>query len=110
MNEHGKLLGVDQFAEFSAAVVRGLPRDINPDVAQSWIEDQKALAKILAECLQPPSRRQQANYVALPDGNGGRKKVSFRSSLYRDDPKRKGCYRCENNLHDPSDHEPQPTR
>lgn len=53
MGEKKKAIGIDQFVEFGAAVLRALPRDIPPEVAQRWIEDQESLAFELAEFLCP---------------------------------------------------------
>ena len=43
----GKKIGTDQFAEFGAAVLRSLPRDIEPGAAQHWILHQDELAEML---------------------------------------------------------------
>lgn len=45
------VIGVSQFAEFSSAVVRCLPRDILPAQAQKWIEDQAGLQERLRTAL-----------------------------------------------------------
>ncbi len=42
-----------QFAELVAAVVRQLPRDIDPSAAQRWIEDQGSLQSALRGALMP---------------------------------------------------------
>lgn len=42
-----------QFAELVAAVVRQLPRDIDPSAAQHWIEDQGSLQSALRGALMP---------------------------------------------------------
>jgi hypothetical protein len=44
-----------QFAEFSAAVVRSLPRDLDSSVAQGWITNQESLARVLAWALGTPT-------------------------------------------------------
>lgn len=53
MEERKKVIGIDQFTEFGAAVLRALPRDIPPEVAQRWIEQQDDLAFMLSEALCP---------------------------------------------------------
>lgn len=50
-----RTMTVDQFAEFSAAVVRALPRDMDTVVAQGWIMNQASLANILRKVLLPPA-------------------------------------------------------
>ena len=51
MSKHGTALSVGQFTEFAAAVIKALPRDIEPDIALSWANNGKALAKVLRETL-----------------------------------------------------------
>ncbi len=46
-----KKMSMCQFAEFSVAVLRSLPREMDATVAQGWIEDQAFLAKVLREAL-----------------------------------------------------------
>lgn len=55
MSKHGTapVIQVDQFAEFAAYVVRSLPRDIDPTIAQGWIGNTQALSKVLREALMP---------------------------------------------------------
>jgi len=48
-----KTMGVNQFAEFIAAVIRWLPREMSSIVAQGWIDDQDALGKVLRKALMP---------------------------------------------------------
>ena len=50
MAKHGTAsrLSTDQFAEFASAVVRNLPRDLDPARVQGWIEEGDALARLLA--------------------------------------------------------------
>ena len=43
---------INQVAEFVSAVVRSLPRDLNPTTAQGWIQNQAALAKALYKALR----------------------------------------------------------
>ncbi|MBI4276708.1 hypothetical protein HY629_02620 [Candidatus Uhrbacteria bacterium] len=52
--KHGTaLLDIPQFAEFAGAVVTALPRDIDPDVAQGWIQNKRALREVLHRELTP---------------------------------------------------------
>ena len=46
-----KKIKMDQFAELAAAVVRSLPRDINPNSAQYWIVNQGELGERLKTAL-----------------------------------------------------------
>lgn len=41
----------NQFAEFVSAVVRSLPRDLNPTTTQGWIQNQGALTNALRKAL-----------------------------------------------------------
>ena len=42
------------YVEFQLAVLRALPRDINPDVADGWRNNGQSLARVLREALLPP--------------------------------------------------------
>ena len=42
------------YVEFQLAVLRALPRDINPDVADGWRNNGQSLARALREALLPP--------------------------------------------------------
>lgn len=48
------VIGVPQFAELSACVIKQLPRDIDPDIAQGWIKNPQALGKALRNAFLPP--------------------------------------------------------
>ncbi|OHA79010.1 MAG: hypothetical protein A2V96_01130 [Candidatus Yonathbacteria bacterium RBG_16_43_6] len=57
MEKHEKapqFIGVPQFAELAACVLKQLPRDIDPNIAQGWIKNPKALGKALQNALCPP--------------------------------------------------------
>lgn len=54
MSNHGTALSTGQFAEFSAAVIRNLPRNISSEVALNWGNNGATLKKVLAEALCPP--------------------------------------------------------
>ncbi len=41
------------YVEFQAAVLRALPRDIDPDVALGWTQNGESLARVLREALSP---------------------------------------------------------
>lgn len=51
---NGHTLSLDQQANFHAAVLKALPRDIDPDVARNWEKNGKALTKVLRGVLLPP--------------------------------------------------------
>lgn len=57
--EPQEVIGVRQFAELSACVLKQLPRDIDPNIAQGWIMDPQALGKVLRNALCPP--------ISVPD-------------------------------------------
>lgn len=46
---------INQFVEFTSAVVRSLPRDLDPTTTQGWITNQRALADVLRKALKPES-------------------------------------------------------
>ena len=51
MSKHGTALSVGQFAEFSAAVLKALPRNIDPEVALDWARNGASLSGALAKAL-----------------------------------------------------------
>jgi hypothetical protein len=61
-----KKIGTDQFAEFVSAVVRSLPRDMEPDLAQFWIRHQDLLATTLDGALIVRQQPAKAAEPALP--------------------------------------------
>src|SRR3989344_5105193 len=57
MKNHGttpQITGI--YAEFQAAVIKALPRDIDQDVALGWTKNGKVLACILREALTPDGK------------------------------------------------------
>lgn len=48
-------MDTDLFAAFVAKVVERLPRDLDPDVTQGWINNPASLQRILREALSPPA-------------------------------------------------------
>ena len=58
---------IKQFAEFVSAVVRQLPRDLDPTRAQKWIVDQGGLAQALCKALGLTFEL----YLAPAQQNGG---------------------------------------
>ena len=44
---------INQFVEFSTAIIRSLPRDLDSVTTQRWVCDQKALADVLRKALAP---------------------------------------------------------
>ena len=57
-----KKMELNQFVELSAAVLRSLPREMDVDTAQEWIENQAALAKVLREALVPQDAASATNW------------------------------------------------
>ncbi|MBI2175392.1 MAG: hypothetical protein HYU35_01525 [Parcubacteria group bacterium] len=55
--KHGTAsLVTGSYVEFQAAVLRALPRDINPDVALGWAQNGESLARVLRETLTPDGK------------------------------------------------------
>lgn len=55
MSKHGTASQMSgNYIEFQAAVLRALPRDINPDIALGWTRNGEALTRTLREALIPP--------------------------------------------------------
>lgn len=59
---NGNTLSLDQQANFHAAVLKALPRDIDPEIARNWEKNGKALTKVLRDVLLPPA-------VSAPEGS-----------------------------------------
>ncbi len=57
MPKHGTALTLGQFAEFGGAVLKALPRDIDPDVALNWAKNGSALERVLREVLEPSAQQ-----------------------------------------------------
>lgn len=55
------------FMELVGAVVRQLPRDINPTTANGWIKNQDALKKALREALLPNEKSTRNAYPIVVD-------------------------------------------
>lgn len=51
---NGNTLSLDDQADFYAAVIKALPRDIDPEIANGWSRNGKALTKAMREILIPP--------------------------------------------------------
>src|SRR3989338_1237542 len=65
MPEHGTALTVGQYAEFGAAVLKALPRDIASTRALAWARNGAALEKALRQALVP----QIFSFFITVDGN-----------------------------------------
>ena len=65
MPKRGTALTVGQFAEFGGAVLKALPRDIEPDVALNWARDGAALEKVLREALVPDTENEDQLDTAI---------------------------------------------
>ena len=67
MKNHGttpQITGI--YAEFQAAVIKALPRDIDQDVALGWTKNGEALARILREALTPSGKPTTSAYPPSP--------------------------------------------
>lgn len=51
---NGNTLSLGQQANFHAAVLKALPRDINPQIARAWEQDGRGLTRVLRDVLLPP--------------------------------------------------------
>jgi hypothetical protein len=54
MGKYGTTLTIGQFAEFGSAVLKALPRNIDPDVALNWAKNGAGLERVLRDALCPP--------------------------------------------------------
>jgi hypothetical protein len=53
MSNRGTALIDGRYAEFQAAVLQQLPRDIHPDTLKHWIDDRESLKRVLESALVP---------------------------------------------------------
>lgn len=58
------------YVEFQAAVLRALPRDINPDVVLGWTQNGESLARVLREALVPDSKAAGNYHLSVDYGRG----------------------------------------
>ena len=71
MKNHGttpQITGI--YAEFQAAVIKALPRDIDQDVALGWAHNGEALARVLREALTPDGKPVSDTYPIFVDYEG----------------------------------------
>lgn len=68
MSAHGTASDVVRgtFVEFSAAVLRNLPRDLDPDVELGWTTNGEALARTLRSALVPNGKETATTPVPAP--------------------------------------------
>lgn len=84
-------MDADQFLEFSTTVLRLLPRDLDPNVAMSWVMNQHVLAQVLREALMVPSKVEKYDRQMFPVwkrvklGTGMKSADQFREALCRAD-------------------------
>ena len=57
MPTRGTALSLGNFVELECAVLKALPRDIDPDVAANWARNGESLTRVLREALMPPEQR-----------------------------------------------------
>ncbi len=65
MSKHGTPLSIGQFSELAGAVIKALPRDIDPDVALNWANNGAALKKALRDALCPTVKGRPKSTLAL---------------------------------------------
>ena len=64
--KNGNTLSLGQQANFHAAVIKALPRNIDFNIALGWEQNGKALTKVLRETLIPPSPEYVINLDSTP--------------------------------------------
>lgn len=70
MTKHGTASQVTgSYVEFQAAVLRALPRDIDPDVALGWAKNGEALSRILEDALTPDMKPFGKIFIIICDGS-----------------------------------------
>lgn len=65
---NGNTLSLGQQANWHAAVIKALPRDIDPDTALNWERNGDALTKILREALCSPQKVARGSILRLLSG------------------------------------------
>ena len=66
MTKHGTASQVaGSYIELQAAVLRALPRDIDPDVALGWTQNSKSLARVLKSALTPNGKSSVGNFFLI---------------------------------------------
>ena len=81
-------MNTDQFAKFSSAVIRQLPRDLDPKFAQGLIVNQAELGKILREVFCPaPKALSILSQVGTVEANGAKKFIA--KDHFKEDTSRK---------------------
>ena len=66
MSDPGYTLPVELFAAMSAAVIKALPRDLDPDIARNWATKPGMLRQALADALCPQGPLPTAVLVPSP--------------------------------------------
>lgn len=82
MPRHGSTLSLDQQANFHAAVLKALPRNIDPQIARDWESNGEGLTRLLRDTLCPPEQAVELKVwrrIAL--GTGLEDAVDFRHAL-----------------------------
>ena len=59
MSNRGTALIDGRYAEFQAAVLQQLPREIHPDILKHWIEDRESLKRVLDLALVPVRMKEE---------------------------------------------------
>lgn len=69
MKKHGTAPNITgSYVEFQSAVLRALPRDIDPDVALGWTQNGEALSRILRDALTPQDKPFSKIFIITYDG------------------------------------------
>ncbi len=85
MYRHGNTLSLDQQANFHAAVLKALPRQINPQIARDWELNGEVLTRLLRGALCPPCPAAELKvWRTIILGTGLGDAVDFRHALKAD--------------------------
>lgn len=82
MHHHGNTLSLGQQANFHAAILKALPRDINPNVAHGWEINGEALTRALRKVLcQPETTIKFQIWKTIKLGTGLKDADAFHKAL-----------------------------
>lgn len=82
MAEDLKQMSLEEYAEFSSAVLRELPRDIDPAVARKWCKSRKLLRTQLSGLFKPESLEAFGGYLEHKVDVQGGAYASFEPQKY----------------------------
>lgn len=83
-----------RYVEFQVAVLRALPRNIDPDVALGWTQNVESLARVLREALMPDEKLKLVVSKVEPTSNVFR--ITCEGSYKTSELVMRGRYACSN--------------